>query len=116
MPEYQEFFGQIRTLTSVADFHIVECDAIIQHEYDYRGTPNMTLHGGGGTLFEPVIDLFNKDKKKYDALIYFTDGYASIPKDTPKDTLWVISSKGDQSDRKKYQVNGASVAFIPKQK
>ena len=116
MPEYQEFFGQIRTLTAVADFHVVECDAIIQHEYDYRGKPNMVLHGGGGTSFQPPIDLFNKDKKKYDALIYFTDGCAWIPKDTPKDTLWVVSSKGDQSSRKKYQVNGASVAFIPKQK
>ena len=116
MPEYQEFFGQIRTLTAVADFHVVECDAIIQHEYDYRGKPNMVLHGGGGTDFQPVIDLFNQDKKKYDALIYFTDGQCYIPKDTPKDTLWVVSSKGDQSSRKKYQVNGASVAFIPKQK
>ena len=116
MPEYQEFFGQIRTLTAVADFHVVECDAIIQHEYDYRGKPNMVLHGGGGTDFQSVIDLFNQDKKKYDALIYFTDGECYIPKDTPKDTLWVVSSKGDQSSRKKYQVNGASVAFIPKQK
>ena len=116
MPEYQEFFGQIRTLTAVADFHVVECDAIIQHEYNYRGKPNMILHGGGGTDFQPVIDLFNQDKKKYDALIYFTDGECYIPKDTPKDTLWVVSSKGDQSSRKKYQVNGASVAFIPKQK
>ena len=116
MPEYQEFFGQIKTLTAVADFHVVECDAIIQYEYDYRGKPNMVLHGGGGTAFEPVINLFNQDKKKYDALIYFTDGYCSIPKDTPKDTLWVVSSQGDQSSRKKYQVNGASVAFIPKQK
>ena len=116
MPEYQEFFGQIKTLTAVADFHVVECDAIIQHEYDYRGKPNMVLHGGGGTSFQPPIDLFNKDKKKYDALIYFTDGGAWIPNDTPKDTLWVISSRGDQSSRKKYQVNGASVAFIPKQK
>jgi len=116
MPEYQEFFGQIKTLTAVADFHVVECDAIIQHEYDYRGKPNMVLHGGGGTSFQPPIDLFNQDKKKYDALIYFTDGEAWIPNDTPKDTLWVVSSKGDQSDRKRYQVNGASVAFIPKQK
>lgn len=114
MPEYREFFGQIRTLTATADFHVVECDAMIQHEYDYKGKPNETLHGFGGTDFQPVIDLFNKDRKKYDALVYFTDGYCSIPKDTPKDTLWVISSDGDQSDRNRYRVNGASVAFIPK--
>jgi len=71
------------------------------------------LHGGGGTSFQPPIDLFLKDRRKYDALVYFTDGEASIPSNTPKDTLWVISSKGDK-DRAKYRVNGASVVFIPK--
>lgn len=114
MPEYREFFGQIKTLTPVADFHVVECDARIQYEYQFRNKPNETLHGGGGTNFQPVIDLFNKHRKEFDALVYFTDGYCWIPNDTPKDTLWVVSSNGDQSDRNKYRVNGASVAFIPK--
>lgn len=114
MPEYREFLGQIKTLTQTATFHVVECDARIQHEYEFKGTISDTLHGGGGTDFQPVIDIFNKNQRKYDALVYFTDGWCDIPKDTPKDTLWVISSKGDQRDRKKYQVNGAKVAFIPK--
>ena len=112
MPEYREFFGQIRTLTDRATFHVVECDACIQHEYDYNGHPNEVLHGGGGTSFEPVIDLFIKDRKKYDALVYFTDGYATIPLNTPKETLWVISSNGDKKNN--YRTNGASVVFIPK--
>lgn len=114
MPEYKEFFGQIKTLTSRANFHVVECDARIQHEYDYRNAPNEILHGGGGTSFQPPVDMFLKNRKLYDALVYFTDGYATIPADTPKDTIWVISSNGDQSSRKRYQVNGAKVAFIPK--
>ena len=114
MPEYREFFGQIRTLCPVADFHVIECDAMIQYEYDYKGKPNETLHGGGGTSFQPVIDVYNQNQRRYDALVYFTDGYCNVPKDTPKDTLWVISSNGDQSSREKYRINGASVAFIPK--
>lgn len=114
MPEYREFMGQIKTLMPLADFRVVECDATIQHEYEFHGQIEETLHGGGGTDFQPVVDMFNKDKRKYDALVYFTDGYCSIPKDTPKDTLWVISSAGDQSDRNRYRVNGSSVAFIPK--
>lgn len=114
LPELREFFGQIKTLTAVADFHVIECDARIQYEYDYKGKLSETLHGGGGTDFQPVVDVYNNNTRKYDALVYFTDGYCYIPKDTPKDTLWVISSKGDQSDRKKYRVNGASVVFIPK--
>lgn len=114
MPEYQEFFGQIKTLTSSSTFHVVECDARIQYEYDFKGKVPQKLHGGGGTNFSPVITLFNRNQRIYDALVYFTDGCCSIPKDTPKDTLWVISSKGDQSSRSKYQVNGASVVFIKK--
>ena len=115
MPEYKEFMGQIRTLTAHADFRVVECDARVQYEYDYRGKPNLVLHGGGGTSFQPVIDIYNQNRRKYDAIVYFTDGYCSIPADTPKDCLWVISSKGDQSNINKYKVNGASAVFIPKQ-
>ena len=113
MPEYQEFFGQIKTLMPLADFHVLECDAAIQHEYNFNGIIPQDLHGGGGTSFEPVIQYYLNNKKLYDTLIYFTDGYCDVPNDTPKDTLWVISSQGDQN-AKKYRVNGASVVFIPK--
>lgn len=113
MPEYMEFFGQIKTLSKDATFHVVECDSRIQYEYDYNGKPNQTLHGGGGTRFEPVIDKFLNERRRYDALVYFTDGGATIPANTPKDTLWVISSKGDH-DRNRYKINGASVAIIEK--
>ena len=111
MPEYREFFGQILTLKEKATFHVLECDTRIQHEYDFKGRIPETLHGHGGTSFHPPIDYFNKHRKDYDALVYFTDGCADIPKDTPKETLWVISSKGDH-DRKRYQVNGAKAVFI----
>ena len=115
MPEYREFFGQIKTLSEKASFHVLECDTVIQHEYDFRGHIPEVLHGHGGTDFSEPIRYFNKHRKDYDALIYFTDGECWIPKDTPKETLWVISSQGDHN-RKKYQVNGAKAVFIqPKQ-
>lgn len=115
MPEYNEFFDQINTLSQTANFHVVECDTRIQHEYDYKGKPNQVLHGGGGTLFQPPVDMYIKNRKKYDALVYFTDGGAVIPKNTPRETLWVISSKGDKN-RSRYKVNGASAVFIPEHK
>ena len=111
MPEYREFFGQIRTLNDKASFHVLECDTIIQHEYDFKGHIPETLHGHGGTSFQPPIDYFNKHRREYDALIYFTDGCGYIPNDTPKETLWVISSHGNH-DRKRYLVNGAKAVFI----
>ena len=115
MPEYREFFGQIASLSRHASFHVIECDARIQHEYDFAGQIPEVLHGGGGTDFQPVVDYFNRNRRKYDSLIYFTDGYSEIPDDTPRETLWVISSRGNH-DRRRYKVNGASVVIIPKQK
>ena len=115
MPEYQEFFGQIKTMIATTDFHVIECDARIQHEYDFKGKVQTTLHGGGGTDFSPVIDYYLEHRKEYEGLVYFTDGGAPIPKNTPKETLWVISSCGDQN-RKRYQVNGATAVFIPQKK
>ena len=112
MPEYNEFFGQIRTIKDTT-FHVVECDSRIQHEYDFRGKIPQELHGGGGTDFSPVMDLYWANRRKYEGVVYFTDGECPIPDNTPKETLWVVSSKGDHN-RKKYLKNGASVVFIPK--
>lgn len=115
MPEYREFFGQILSMKDSVSFHVVECDATIQHEYDFDGTVPEVLHGGGGTSFQPVVDHYNQNRRRYDALVYFTDGYGDIPDDTPRQTLWVISSDGDR-DRERYLKNGASVVFIDKKK
>lgn len=114
MPEYREFMGQIITMKEKANFRVLECDAKIQYEYEFNGTVHEHLHGGGGTNFAPVVDYFIANKKEYDCLVYFTDGYCNIPSNTPKDTLWVVSSKGDHN-REKYRVNGCSSVFIPKQ-
>ena len=114
MPEYREFFGQLRTMRKDMTFHVVECDAKIQHQYEFNGTIHEELHGGGGTSFQPPVDMYLANRRKYEGLVYFTDGGAPIPSDTPKETLWVVSSKGDH-DRARYKVNGASVVFIPKQ-
>ena len=113
MPEYMEFMGQILTMKEKANFRILECDAEIQKEYEFNGKIHTELHGCGGTDFQPVVDYYIKHRNEFDCLVYFTDGYCDIPSNTPKDTLWVISSNGDH-DRSKYRVNGASSVFIPR--
>ena len=110
MPEYVEFMQQIMTMRNVVSFDIVECDTDIRHKYTFKNTVNMELHGGGGTNFQPPVDLYYKDGT-YDCLIYFTDGDCEIPDNTPKDTLWVISSRGLKNND--YTKNGAKVIFIP---
>lgn len=111
MSEYMEFMQQVMTMKNVVSFDIVECDTEIRHRYSFKGKVNTELHGGGGTSFQPPVDLYYKDGN-YDALIYFTDGECPIPNNTPKDTLWVVSSKGQRNNE--YRKNGAKVIFIPK--
>ena len=60
------------------------------------------VHGRGGTDFQPVINYFEKSKKKYDGLIFFTDGYASVPRMSQRSirkTLWICN------DKKNYQAH-----------
>ena len=46
------------------------------------------------TYFEPVVDYFNENLRKYSCLIYFTDGECSAPERKPNGRcLWVISSQ-----------------------
>lgn len=110
MPEYNEFFGQIKTLYPIATFHVLECDTHIAYEYEFTGKQNETVHGGGGTDFQPVIDYFNQHRKEYDSLVYFTDGYAPVPKGLMRNVLWVISSRG--ADIRPFKVNGACAVQI----
>lgn len=111
MPEYREFLGQLRTMKDVS-FHVVECDTDIRYEYDFTGNIHEQLHGGGGTSFEPPIRMYLENRRKYEGIVYFTDGECPVPNFTPKEMLWVISSRGVHS-RSKFTKNGASVIFIP---
>lgn len=72
---------------------------------DYNQLPNTLGKGivqpilkGIGLLtdFNPPVDYYMKHRKEYASLIYFTDGYASLPKARPSGMVWVITSNGDQ--------------------
>lgn len=112
MNDYKEFMGQIFTIKDKIDFTIIECDSEIKRIYNFNGKINTELTGGGGTDFRPVINYFIKNHRQFDCLIYFTDGYCDIPKNTPQNTLWVISSNGLQNDPNRYRVNNCSSIFI----
>lgn len=110
MKEYKQFMEQLMTLKDKASFRVLECNTHITKEYEFKGVVE-DVRGGGGTNFSEPINYFLENRRKYDRLVYFTDGKATIPKNTPKETLWVISSDGDHN-KKKYMVNGADVVFI----
>lgn len=93
--ELLAFFSEIYFIWKQgAEIRIVECDTAIHKTYDYRGSPPDSVHGRGGTAFHAPIEYGNTSYLP-DALIYFTDGYASVPQVTARfPILWVISSNG----------------------
>lgn len=93
--ELVEFFSEIYHLwkTGVA-VTIVECDAQLHTPYEYKGKFEGSVHGRGGTSFQPVIDYYDQNRKLYSTCVYFTDGECSAPTRSRQSMLWVISSRG----------------------
>jgi len=92
--ELKEFMNEIHHIYKTGvDITIVQCDTEIQSIEPYRGKHELQVSGRGGTYFDPVLDYFNENLKKFTSLVYFTDGeaYASIK---PRgNVLWVISER-----------------------
>ncbi|MEO0040616.1 MAG: hypothetical protein RL329_64 [Bacteroidota bacterium] len=103
------FFSEIYHLWRTgSDIDVIECDTEIQPPYPYKGVPPQFITGRGGTYFDPPIAYGNQHE--YDALVYFTDGYASIPTVTARfPLLWVITESG-------LAVEDASFAALPGRK
>ncbi len=75
-----EFFNEIHHIHKTGvEITIVECDTKIQRIYEYKGKRDkIEVQGRGGTSFEPVFD-YVKNEKKFNNLIYLTDGEAFPP-------------------------------------
>ena len=94
--ELLEFFNEIYHMFKTGtEITVVECDAQIQREYEYKGKlEEIKVSGRGGTDFEPVMVYLKEHQNKFQNLIYFTDGECSAPDTKPiKPILWVHSSR-----------------------
>ena len=69
---------------------VIECDAAVQDEYDYRSISDLKFKGRGGTSFIPV---FKRAKElKCDGVVYLTDGDGSYPDESLKiPTIWALT-------------------------
>lgn len=92
--ELKEFLNEInhiqRTGTEVI---IVQCDSAISYIGKFNPKEDFKIHGRGGTSFHPVTDYYDENHKKFNCLIYLTDGEASAPEKCKGPVLWVISSQ-----------------------
>jgi len=97
--ELQEFMGEIHHIYKAGvDVTIMQCDTSIRSIEPYKGKNEINVVGRGGTEFDPVLDYYNANQKKYTSLVYFTDGecYTSV---VPKgNVLWVLSERSHMND------------------
>ena len=97
--ELKAFFAEIYHIWKRgAEIRVVECDMNIVANYPYRGLAPASVHGRGGTNFDPPIVYANNEYMP-DAIVYFTDGVAPKPK-TPSrmPILWMLSAAGIEKD------------------
>ena len=97
--ELAEFMNEIHHIYKVGvDITVVQCDTSIKSVEPYRGKNEISVLGRGGTEFDPVLDYYNANLKKYTSLVYFTDGecYTSVK---PKSkVLWVLSERSSMNE------------------
>jgi len=97
--ELAEFMNEIHHIHKAGvDITIVQCDTSIRSIEPYKGKNDLKVHGRGGTEFDPVLDYYNANLKKYTSLVYFTDGecYTSVK---PKgNVLWVLSERSHMNE------------------
>lgn len=85
------FFSEIHWIAkNNAEIIVFECDCAIGREYPFKAFDGKNITGRGGTDLEPVIK--EASDRHFDALIYFTDGYApKIATDYNIPVMFVLS-------------------------
>lgn len=92
--ELKEFLNEIYHISRTGtDVTIIQCDSAISYIGKFDPKKDFEIHGRGGTSFYPVTDYYDQNTKKYNCLIYLTDGEASAPDKCRGPVLWVISSQ-----------------------
>lgn len=73
--------------------NIILADTDIHAKFKYNPKKPLRIDGRGGTDFQPVIDYYRDNIKKYSCLMYFTDGEAYTPENVRGNILWVHGSE-----------------------
>ena len=94
--ELQEFMSEIHHIYKAGvDITVVQCDTSIKSIEPYKGKLEMTVSGRGGTEFDPVLEYYNENQKRYTSLVYFTDGECNTHVKPKGHVLWVLSERSE---------------------
>jgi predicted metal-dependent peptidase len=95
--ELEAFFNEIHGVwRSGAAVYVLGCDAAVHDAFEYQGKAPVRMGGGGGTAFEPVFAWMAANRaRRFDGVIYLTDGYGPAPETKPPcRVLWVVTAGG----------------------
>lgn len=96
--ELEEFYKEILHMHKTGNqITIIQCDTDVRSIEVFNPKKTFKVKGRGGTDFQPVINHYNENSRKYTNLIYLTDGECSAPSNAPKRLLWVLSSRSSET-------------------
>lgn len=94
--ELREFLGEMTHISRTGtEIMMIQCDSAIHHKAKFDPKKDLKIHGRGGTSFHPVTDYYDENFRKYNCLIYLTDGEAPAPDKCRGPVLWVHSSRSE---------------------
>ena len=97
--ELQEFMNEMQHIHKTGvDITIIQCDTVIRSIEPYNGKDEIKVHGRGGTEFDPVLEYYNANLRKYTSLIYFTDGECGASVKPKNPVLWVLSERSSMNN------------------
>ena len=97
--ELKEFMNEIHHIYKAGvDITIVQCDTRITSIKPYTGKHELEVQGRGGTEFDPVLEYYNENQKKYTSLVYFTDGECNTSVKPKGNVLWVLSEQSSMNE------------------
>ena len=97
--ELQEFMSEINHIYKAGvDVTIIQCDTSINSIEPYKGKNELTVSGRGGTEFDPVLEYYNENQKRYTSLVYFTDGECYTRVKPKGHVLWVLSERSQMNE------------------
>lgn len=97
--ELQEFMSEINHIYKAGvDVTIIQCDTSIRSIESYKGKFELNVLGRGGTEFDPVLEYYNENQKRYTSLVYFTDGECNTRVKPKGHVLWVLSERSNMNE------------------
>jgi predicted metal-dependent peptidase len=112
--EMREFLSEVNAIKGQASARItlLACDAALTGDGPWVYEPweefklPREFPGGGGTDFRPVFDWLEREQRRPDLLVYFTDAQGKFPAQEPAlPVIWLVKGRGQVPWGQRIQLN-----------